>query len=92
MGLQDAFKKAAIAAFTAADDLVTSVSYRSKTAASATYDPTTGAVTSAYTDYTVSMIFARYENKQIDGNTILTTDEKALIPVDRVNSNINVAF
>ena len=82
MGLQDAFKKAAQAAFTAAGDIKVSSTYRSYTSGSSTYDPAIGAVTAPYTDYTVSLIFTNYLAKEIDGSSILPTDQKAMIPVD----------
>jgi len=82
MGLQDALKKAAQAAFDAVGDIPESVTYRSKTNASSSYDPTTGTVTDAYTDYSVSMIIGPSQSRQNDGRAILEMDCDAMIAVD----------
>ena len=84
MGLQEAFKAAAQAAFVAAGNVRETVSYRSKTNASATYDPTTGAVTDAYTDYSVKMIINNSRALQGDNRAILPNDCDAMIPVDNL--------
>ena len=84
MGLKEAFKKAAVAAFVAAGDLKEEVTYRSKTEGSSSYTPSTGAVSDPYTDYGVEMLFTNYKQEQIDGQAILPTDEMAMIPVDNL--------
>jgi hypothetical protein len=85
MGLQEAFKAATVAAFVAADDLRETVTYRSKTNASATYDPVTGLTTDAYTDYdSLKMIVSQNEQRQIDNVAILPHDDFLMIPVDNL--------
>jgi len=84
MGLKEAFKKAAVAAFNAAGNLKEDVTYRSKTSGSAAYTPSTGTVADPYTDYSVEMLFTEFEQTQIDGQVILPTDEMAMIPVDNL--------
>lgn len=84
MGLKEAFKKAAVAAFTAAGDLKEDVIYRSKTTGSAAYTPGTGVVADPYTDYSVEMLFTNYKTEQIDGKAIMPTDEMGMIPVDNI--------
>jgi hypothetical protein len=84
MGLREAFKKAAVAAFVAAGNLKEEVTYRSKTEGSAGYTPSSGAVSDPYTDYGVQMLFMNYKQEQIDGKAILPIDEMAMIPVDNL--------
>lgn len=84
MGLREAFKKAAQTAFTAAGNIKETVTYRSKTSASASYDPDTGIVTDAYTDYSVSMIINKSRSFQHDNRAILENDDDAMIPVDNL--------
>jgi len=82
MGLKEAFQNAAVAAFNAAGNIKTSVTYRSKTNINPSFEPSTGTITDSYTDYTdVEFIFLKYEVKEIDGKSILRNDRKAIIPV-----------
>jgi len=84
MGLKEAFKKAAQSAFVAAGNIRETVSYRSKTAASASYDPIEGVITDAYTDYSVAMIINKSRSVQNDNRAILENDDDAMIPVDNL--------
>jgi hypothetical protein len=84
MGMRDAFKNAAQAAFIAAGDIREDVVYRSKTNASSSYNPVTGLVTDAYTDHSVKMIINFSESKQNDGRAILALDCDCMIPVDNL--------
>ena len=77
--LKLAFRKAAIAAFTAAGDVKRSVTYRSMTS-SAGYNPTTGTVTGLYTDYSVEMIIVRVSAQEVGLGIVKTNDQWALIP------------
>ena len=82
MGLKNAFQKAAIAAFNAAGDIKTSITYRSKTNSNPSFNPSTGVITDPYTDYTdIKFIFLKYESREIDGKSILKNDMKGIIPV-----------
>jgi hypothetical protein len=80
-GLKEAFRNAAAAAFAAADDIKESAVLRSKTNSNPEYDPATDTVSDAYTDYTVNIIPSGYNSREVDGQTILATDEKAKILV-----------
>jgi len=85
MGLKEAFKNGAIAAFNAAGNVKTSVTYRSKFNANPSFDPETSIVKNTYTDYIdVEFIFLKYEVKEIDGTSILRNDIKAIIPFDNL--------
>lgn len=85
MTLQSAFKAAAQTAFTVADSVLETVTYRSKTNASADYDPVDGEVdTDAYTAYSVKMLIDQNTQRQIDGQAILAHDDFLLIPVDNL--------
>jgi len=77
--LKTAFRKAAVAAFTAAGDVKRSVTFRSMTN-SAGYDTSTGTVNSTYTDYTVSMLIFRVNANEVGQGIIQANDEWALIP------------
>lgn len=79
MGLRETMQQAAVTAFNIAGNIKESVSYRSKTS-NPTYNPTTGAVSDPYTDYTVSMIFTKTKKEEIDNQAIMSNDEWALIP------------
>ncbi len=81
MGMKEAFQAAAIAAFNAAGNVKTSVTYHSL-GTLGTYDPATG--TSAETggsDLSVSVLLTDFEAEEIDGKVILKTDQNLLIPV-----------
>ncbi len=79
MGMKEAFQNAAVAAFSAAGNIKTSVTYHS-TGTNA-YNTSTGAMTeTGGQDLSVSVMFTNYEQEEIDGDVILTTDQKALIP------------
>lgn len=78
MGLSATISSAVQAAFTALGDIPQSVTYTSK--GTSTYNPTTGAVTSTDTTYTVSMVLESYSSREIDNQIILSTDQKATIP------------
>lgn len=84
MTMKAAFQKAAEKAFAAAGDLRTTVTYRSKNSGSATYTPSTGAVSDSYSSYTIKVILADYTITERDGKTVLSTDRKAIIPVSKL--------
>ena len=83
MGLQEVFKAAAQMAFEVSGNIKTSVTYTHVTA-NASYNPATGAVSTSATNYTVSVIFDEYESEDVDGVTILNTDQIAMIPVENL--------
>lgn len=85
-GLQEAFQKAAAAAFTAAGNVKESVTVRIKSSSNPAYNPSTDSVTDSYTDYTVNALPSGYDTKEIDGRTILNTDEKLMILVEDLPS------
>jgi hypothetical protein len=79
MGLKSVFQNAAKTIFTAFDDIPISVTYVSK--GDSTYNVATGvAVPSSETEYTVDGILEDYTAVEIDDITILSTDQKFLIP------------
>lgn len=78
MGLKATIQSAVQSAFIAFGDIRTSVSYISK--GTATYNPTTGAVTSTDVTITISGILADYEINEIDNEAIILTDRKIMIP------------
>ncbi|MHC4950700.1 MAG: hypothetical protein ACYTEU_06900 [Planctomycetota bacterium] len=86
MGLAEAFKAAAQTAFTAAGNVPETVTYRSKTSASADFDPVESELSSdLYTDYdSLKMIISNSESKQNDGRVILAQDCDAMIPGDNL--------
>lgn len=80
MGLRELAQTIAKTGFTAAGNIPRPCLYRSKTAASPSYNSATGAVTDLYTDYSVSMIFGKFKTTEIDGQAIRLSDTKAMIP------------
>lgn len=79
MGLRDTVQNAAKTAISAVGDIAKSVTYVSMSKQSA-YDPSSGDVWLEGTSYSdVSVIFAEFSAKEIDGEKIRATDEKALI-------------
>jgi hypothetical protein len=84
-GLKEAFRNAAAAAFAAADDIKEVAVLRSKTNSNPNYDPVTDTVSDAYTDYTVDILPSGYNSREVDGQTVLITDEKAKILVTDIS-------
>ena len=82
MGLKETFKGAAQTIFTAFGNVATAATYNSKSAG--TYSPTTGANTVTTTEYAVEMIFDAFSSFDVDNETVLITDKKAMIPVDNL--------
>lgn len=82
MGLKDTFKRAAVTAFNAFDDIPEEVSFQ--TYASSDYNVSTG-VASAYAQRTLStMVFTRYKEHQIDGERIQFNDVMGLTPQNKL--------
>jgi hypothetical protein len=85
MGLQATLKAATQTAFLALGDIPRSCTYHPKGATS--YNPATGAVTEgSQTDETASFVFVKYRSDEIDNQTILAEDQKALIPVENLTA------
>lgn len=81
MGLKGSIQTAVQSAFLSLDDIVESVTYRSKTSSTGDYYPAIGKVVPKYTDYaSVEMAMVRYKQEEIDDKTILNTDMKAIVP------------
>lgn len=85
MGLKEAFKAAAQTAFTAASNVKKTVTYRSKSSTNPTYTPSSATVSDSYSEYSIQVICEDYNSREIDNQTVLSTDLKVLIPVDNVN-------
>ena len=82
-GLKAAFKQAAAAAFNAAGNVKESVTIRSKQQDNTAFNPTTNTVTDPYDIYeNIDMILTNYMQQEVDGDSILTTDLKAMCLVD----------
>jgi hypothetical protein len=82
MGIKEAFKAAAEAAFDAAGNVKESVVLRSKASSNPSYNPTSDSITDSYTDYTVNALPSGYNSREVNGDTILDTDEKLQILVE----------
>jgi len=80
MGIGTTVQTAVQAAFDILDDMLTTVTYRSKSSGSATYNTTTGAVSESYTSYSVAGLLVRYQSQEIDNVVIQPTDQKLLVP------------
>lgn len=89
MGLQDVFKEAAQTAFTVADDIRETVTYRAMINATQTYDPTVGTVTQTedtdFTDYSVKVISTKHKYIQQPNTVMLAGDDMLMIPVDNLS-------
>jgi len=83
MGLKEAFKAAAEAAFSAAGNVKTTISFTSVSDAS--YNETTGAVTWNNTTYSnIDVILDEYSNREIDANpTGAREGNRAVLPGDK---------
>lgn len=73
--LKGAFRKGALAAFNAAGDIKETVTYRSKANRNPTYTPSSNTVSDSYSDYDVLMVFGSFKSREIDGQTVLSTDQ-----------------
>jgi len=80
MGFKQLVQDMAEAAFDIIDDLE-SVTFKYRVS-NPTYNKTTGVVTDSAVSYTVDMIISNWNAKQIDNQSILPTDMKAMIPVN----------
>jgi hypothetical protein len=80
-GLQEAFRNAAAAAFAAVGDIKEMAVFRSKTNSNPVFDPATDTISDAYSDQSVNIVPSGYDSREVDGQTVLITDEKAKILV-----------
>ena len=79
MGLQATLQKAAQTAIKAVGDAAVDATYVSM-ADQSQYDTGTGVVTNIGTEYDdVSMVFTEFDEREVDGEKVLDTDERALI-------------
>ena len=79
-GIQEAFRKAALAAMKGAGNTKEEVVYRSKNKASASYNPTTDAITDEYVDYPMKMMISGYNTEEAKNSGALPGDAKAQFP------------
>ena len=79
-GIQEAFRKAALAAMKGAGNTKEEVTYRSKNKASASYNPTTDAITDEYVDYPMKMMISGYNTEEAKNSGALPGDAKAQFP------------
>lgn len=78
MSLRALVQDAVMAGYGALGDIPESVMYSTK--AQTVFNPTTGQVTRPASSYGVSMVFAQYNNREIDGEMIKPEDMKGLLP------------
>lgn len=89
MALKRSTIVAAVAtAFTAIGNIPESVTYRRT---SSSYNTATGTNTITNTDYTISVVFSKYNNFEIDKQVVLATDIKALFKQSSLSITPNVA-
>lgn len=98
MSLRALVQDAVVAGYSALGDIPESVTYSTK--AQTVFSPTTGQVTRPSSSYGVSMFFAQYNKREIDGEMIKPEDMKGLLPSkdlgfspqigDTINRNGNV--
>jgi len=86
MGLQETIKAATVAGVKALGNLVTQATFHST--GTFTVTPATGGATeSSHSDETnVEMMFIDYLASEIDGQRILSTDQKILIPANNLTA------
>lgn len=78
MSLCDAIQQAVQTGIVALDDMAKRATYTSM--ATPTYNATTGAITTPSTSYSgVPIVFASYDTREIDGETIRLEDQKAIL-------------
>ncbi|RLA56948.1 MAG: hypothetical protein DRR04_13610 [Gammaproteobacteria bacterium] len=81
MSLRTALQKAAVSAFNALSDIPESATYRSISGSQPAYNPATGSVTESYTDYTVSFVFTKVKEREINESSVIKSNDMwALIP------------
>lgn len=78
MSLRALVQDAVVAGYSALGDIPESVTYSTK--AQTVFSPTTGQVTRPASNYGVSMVFAQYNKREIDGEMIKPEDMKGLLP------------
>ena len=86
MSLKTLIQNSVDIAFNVVSDLTTVVTLRQKGAA--TYDPSTGVVTSAETDTTISVIVDKYDAAEVDNQIIQANDLKILVNQSDVTTDI----
>lgn len=78
MGLREVLQNAAVAAVAAVGNIATASTFVS---IASVYDTATGDTTITDTDYPdLKIVFTNYKSNEINNTTILSTDQKALIP------------
>lgn len=85
MGLDAVFQSAARTAFGIFKDVAVSARY--ETVATTTYDASAGVVSTFGYSRMVTMIFARYDRRLVDGDRIKPQDVKALVLPDGLPAN-----
>ena len=87
MGLRATVASAVKAAITAAGDIPESATYRYYTSENPPYQPEEGYVFNPYEDFTLTMLFASYLEKEIDNSVILRTDMRCVIVATEFTDN-----
>lgn len=81
MGLKNVFKKAATSAVTAFGDIPEAATLFKATSDQPVYDPSAVSVATSGNSFTISKaVFSAYQERDIDNEKILPTDEIAYIP------------
>ena len=81
MGLRETIQSAVVTAFSAVGNIAEDVTYRRKKRDEIIYSEATGSVTEVFEGYPdTSVIFTDYEQKEVDGDNIKSTDKKVLLP------------
>jgi len=87
MAFRDLIRDLVSNAFVTLDDLAPTITYVSVTAPA--YNPETGAITETTAEHEVKGVLARFGLNELDGEVIVTTDMKVLIPAKDLPVNPN---
>lgn len=78
MGFKSAVQSVVNAAFNAIGDIKTDISIVTNNS-NPSYNPSTGAITSSSTSYSLQAVVVKYNRREIDGASVLATDAKIIV-------------
>jgi hypothetical protein len=87
MGLRATVAAAVKTAFTAIGDIPETATYRYYLSGDPSYQPEEGYVFNPKTDYSLTMLFTKFNEREIDNQVVLSTDMKCIVEATEFSDN-----
>ena len=87
MGLRATVAGAVKTAFAAIDDIPETATYRYYHSGDPSYQPEQGYVFNPKTDYSLTMLFTKFNEREVDNQAVLYTDMKCIIQATEFTDN-----